>query len=57
MDENKKCMKCKRTIPKEEKVKVGLCPKCFNEVGSVGAVISTAVIVCVCKKLMKNSGK
>lgn len=57
MEENKKCIKCKKTIPKEQKIKMGLCPKCFNEVGTPGAILVAGGIAFAGKKLIKNSGK
>lgn len=57
MEQNVKCKKCKRIIPKGQNVKIGLCPSCFNEVGTVGALLGAGGLAFVGKKLVKNSGK
>ena len=57
MEKNKKCIKCKRIIPKGQKIKIGLCPQCFNEVGTLGAILGAGGIAFAGKKLIKNSGK
>lgn len=55
--EQNKCKKCKRIIPKGQKAKMGLCPGCFNEVGTVGAILGAGGLAFAGKKLIKNSGK
>lgn len=57
MEENKKCIKCKRIIPKGQKTKIGLCSQCFNEVGTPGTILCVGGIAFAGKKLIKNSGK
>ena len=57
MEQNVKCKKCKRIIPKGQKVKIGLCPGCFNEVGTFGAILGAGGVAFVGKKLVKNGGK
>lgn len=57
MEQNKKCIKCKRTIPTRQKAKLGLCPRCFNEVGTVGAILGAGGATFAIKKLLKIAEK
>lgn len=52
-----KCKKCKRIIPTGQKAKMGLCPGCFNEVGTVGAILGAGGLAFLGKKVIKNGGK
>lgn len=55
MEENKKCWACKRTLVGDSKM--GLCPGCINEYGSVVGVVAVFGLVVGGRQLVKHGGR
>lgn len=54
MEKNKKCWACKRTLVGDSKM--GLCPGCINDYGSIGAAAALGLAVGG-RQLVKHGGK
>ncbi|WP_417084151.1 hypothetical protein [Evtepia gabavorous] len=55
MEKNKKCWACKRTLVGDSKM--GLCPGCINDYGSIGAAAAALGLAVGGRQLVKHGGK